>query len=110
MLFCDRDRSLGLSCDGCYHHANKPFRDCLLKKNLQELENNHKFRETLLKELSLTNIWNNNMTKFIGVCVRRLDKHAPIKKRYSRGNHLHFMNKELFKAIMHRLKVRNNFM
>ena len=39
-----------------------------------------------------------------------LEKHAPLKKKYIRGNHLLFMNKELSKAIMHRSKLRNNFL
>ena len=42
--------------------------------------------------------------------MRTLDKHAPLKKKYIRGNHLPFMNKELPKAIIHRSKLRNNFL
>ena len=42
--------------------------------------------------------------------MRNLEKHAPLKKKYIRGNHLRFMNKELFKAVMHRSKLRNNFL
>ena len=71
---------------------------------------NHKFRETLVKELSLTTTWNNDISNFIDVCVRSLDKHAPPKKKYTHGNHLPFMNKEFSKAIMHRLKLCNNFL
>ena len=52
---------------------------------------NHKFRETLLKELSLTNTWNNDIRNFMDVCVRSLDKHAPLNKKYAQGNHLPFM-------------------
>ena len=32
--------------------------------------------------------------------MRTLDEHAPLKKKYIRGNHLPFMNKELSKAII----------
>ena len=56
---------------------------------------NHKFRETLVKELSLTNTWNNDISNFIDICMRSLEKHAPLKKKYIRGNHFPFMNKEL---------------
>ena len=42
--------------------------------------------------------------------MRTLDKHAPLKKKYIRGNHRPFMNKELPKATMHRSKLRNNFL
>ena len=54
----------------------------------------------MLKELSLTNTWNNNVSNFIDICMRTLDEHAPLKKKYIRGNHLPFMNKELSKAII----------
>ena len=39
-----------------------------------------------------------------------LEKHPLLKKKYIRGNHLLFMNKELSKAIMHRSKLRNSFL
>ena len=38
-----------------------------------------------------------------------LDKHAPLKTKYIRGNNAAFMNKELGKAIMKRSKLKNNF-
>ena len=34
---------------------------------------------------------------FIKVCINTLNNHAPRKKKYTRGNHLPFMNKELSK-------------
>ena len=43
-------------------------------------------------------------------CSRILDQHAPQKKRYLRGNQSPFMNETLSKAIMHRFKLRNNFL
>ena len=49
---------------------------------------NQKFRETLVKELSLANTWNNDIRNFIDVCVRSLDTHAPLQKKYTRGNHI----------------------
>ena len=71
---------------------------------------NHKFRETLLKELSLTNTWNNSISNFIDISMRSLEKHAPLIKKYICGNHLRFMDKKSPKAIMHRSKLCNNFL
>ena len=47
---------------------------------------------------------------FIDICMRSLEKHAPLIKKYIRGNQLLLMNKELSKAIIHRSKLRNNFL
>ena len=71
---------------------------------------NHKFWETLGKELSLTNTWNNDISNFIDICMRSLDKHVTLKKKYICGNHLPFINTELSKAIMHGSKLRNHFL
>ena len=38
------------------------------------------------------------------------EKHASLKKKYIRRNHVPFINKEFPKAIMHRSKFRNNFL
>ena len=38
------------------------------------------------------------------------EKHASLKKKYIRGNHVPFINKEFPEAIMHRSKFRNNFL
>ena len=38
-----------------------------------------------------------------------LERHAPLKSKYVRGNNARFMNKELRKAIMIRSKLKNNF-
>ena len=39
---------------------------------------NLNFRETLVKELSLTNAWNNDISNFIDICMRSLEKHATL--------------------------------
>ena len=36
------------------------------------------FRETLVKELSLTNAWNNDISNFIDICMRSLEKHVTL--------------------------------
>ena len=65
---------------------------------------NHKFRETF------RNTCNNDISSSIDICIRSLDRIAPLKNKYICGNHLSFMNKELSKAIMHRSNLRNNFL
>ena len=47
--------------------------------------------------------------KFITFCLDTLNNHTPSKKMYIRGNHLPFMNKEVSKEIMPRIRLRNNF-
>ena len=39
---------------------------------------NLNFRETLVKELSLTNAWNNDISNFIDICMRSLEKHVTL--------------------------------
>ena len=46
---------------------------------------------------------------FLISCNKILDQYEPRKKKYVRGNHSPFMNKNLSKAIMLRTKLRNIF-
>ena len=39
-----------------------------------------------------------------------LDQYAPCKQKYTRGNHLPFMNKTISKEIMKRTRFRNQFL
>ena len=39
-----------------------------------------------------------------------LDRYAPCKQKYTRGNHLPFMNKTISKEIMKRTRFRNQFL
>ena len=39
-----------------------------------------------------------------------LNHHAPLREKQIRGNHVPFMNKELCKAIMEKLKTRNKYL
>ena len=43
-------------------------------------------------------------------CIDTLSNDALSKKKYIRDNYLQFMNKELSKEIMHRTRLRNNFL
>ena len=51
-----------------------------------------------------------NVEKFIKVCINTLNNHAPSKKKYTRANHLPFMNKELSKAVMKRTRLTNVYL
>ena len=48
--------------------------------------------------------------RFCEISLDSLDKHAPRKKKYVRGNQMPFFNKELSKATMTRTKLRNIFL
>ena len=67
----------------------------------------------LLLKIFPQNLGNNcdqDVDDFLISCNKILDKYAPRKKRYVRGNHSPFMNKNLSKAIMLRKKLRNIFL
>ena len=46
---------------------------------------------------------------FENVCIRVLNRHAPLKNKYIRANNSPFMNKTLSKAVMTRSRLRNKF-
>ena len=72
---------------------------------------NDRFMNSLQSAL---NNQNSNYVKnpdlFFNICHRVLDKHAPRKKKYIRGNNKPFMTKALSKAIMQRTRLRNKFL
>ena len=47
---------------------------------------------------------------FASSCNKVLDNHAPLKRKYVRGDHSPFMNKPLSKAIMVTTRLRNIFL
>ena len=67
------------------------------------------FRVSLINELSKLNTEAIDLNKFVTLCIDTLNNHALSQKRYIRGNHLQFLNKELSKEIMHRTRLRSNF-
>ena len=48
--------------------------------------------------------------RFYDKTIKFLNKHAPIRKKYKRGNQMPFVTKDLSKAIMKRSKLRNNYL
>ena len=66
------------------------------------------FQACLFNDLSKEDVW--NLEKLTKVCINTLNNHAPSKKKYTRDNHLPFMNKELSKAILNRKRLRNVYL
>ena len=61
---------------------------------------NNNFSEHLLSALVMENLDTNNcLEKFFVVCVKTLNRLAPYKKRYLRGNNMPFMDKSLSRAL-----------
>ena len=72
--------------------------------------NNESFREDLIQIEANGNSCDESFKNFISSCNVILNKYAPQKKKYVRGNQSPFMNKTLSKAIMQRSKLRNLFL
>ena len=72
---------------------------------------NDSFRQNLLSTLVMENInLSNGLQKFIGICIKTLDKFAPGKKKYSRGNNMPFMSKSVCRAHMERTRLRKCYL
>ena len=67
------------------------------------------FRHDLSSALSNLLNEDTNYDDFKKVYIDMLDLHAPMKKKFVRGNNAPFMNKTLSKAFMHRSKLKNKF-
>ena len=52
---------------------------------------------------------NNTYAEFEDIFLSVLEKHAPIKKKIIRGNHVPYMNKTLRKAMMRRTQLQNKY-
>ena len=53
---------------------------------------------------------NKKISIFHNVCIKVLEKYAPVKQKYIRANQANFMNSKLNHAIMLRSKLRNKFL
>ena len=73
---------------------------------------NEYYNKILFNELTRENFLNNDrgFEKFCDMSIKLLNKHAPIKKKYKRGNQMHFVTKDLSKVIMKRSKLKNNYL
>ena len=63
------------------------------------------FRDDVISGL----IQNESLDKKLRKITKVVDKHAPKKKKYIRGNQLPYMNKALNKAIMTRTRLKNKY-
>ena len=63
----------------------------------QKYFENSRFKTDLLSELGKTNTKEkeNELNNLLNACKRILNIHVPHKTKYSRGNHMPFMNKAL---------------
>ena len=71
---------------------------------------NESFREELIQIEVNRNNCDKSFKNFTFSRNAILNKHAPQKKKYVRGNQSPFMNKTLSKVIMQRSKLRNLFL
>ena len=70
------------------------------KNSLNDVLNEHESQEHLL----------NDPDCFYKVCAEVLNRYAPQKKKYVRGNNKPFMNKTFSQTILQRTKLRNKFL
>ena len=68
------------------------------------------FRSELLEELYNTKEGTVDCNVFVEICTNVLNRHAPLKGKYTRANNSPFMNKKLSKAVMNRSRLRNKFL
>ena len=66
------------------------------------------FKSDLQECLNLNS--NDHYSDFESVFIETLNKHAPIKKKTIRANHVPYMNKTLRKAIMKRSELQTKYM
>ena len=70
---------------------------------------NELFREELLKKIE-DNPEDMSLDKLQQTFIYVLDKHAPMKHKYTRANQAPFMNKFLQKAVMNRSRLKNKYL
>ena len=90
----------------------KKFQPKIINYRSYKTFSNEAYRETLINNLSKENFIINDkgFKRFCEISLDSLEKHAPSKKKYARGNQMPFFNKELSKAIITRTKLRNIFL
>ena len=69
-------------------------------------------RKCLFNKLKRETFVNNDrrFEKFCEMSIKVLNKHAPTKKKYQRGNQIPFVTKDISKAIMKKSELRNNYL
>ena len=70
---------------------------------------NKSYWNELVAEFSKQHFEEKSLEKFVEVCNKVLDKHAPRKLKFVPGNHSPFMKQELSKTIISRTRLWNKF-
>ena len=79
-------------------------------RNFKRLDEQKFFADVKNADFSFeTDDPNENYSAFKNTFSLIVEKHAPLKKKIVRGNHAHFITKDLRKAIYTRSKLRNKF-
>ena len=96
----------------CYEKNFKKIKPRIINNRWHNNFSNEYYRKCLFNELKRETFFNNDWgcQKFCDTSIKLLHKHAPIKMKYKRGNHEPFITKDISKAIMKRLKLRNNYL
>ena len=83
-------------------------------KLISYLNYKHFDRNNLEKEikntLTIEKVSPKDFLPFKNIVFETLNLHAPLETKYLRANHSSFISKDLSKAIMHRSKLRNQFL
>ena len=81
------------------YRSNKHFSNDTFRKDVTDKLSNEKFV-----------INDDGLKRFCELSDNALNKHAPCKKKYARGNQMPFFTKELSKEIMTRSRLCNKYL
>ena len=79
-------------------------------KKRYQVNDNQVFQRELNSELLKIDLNNADLSEFTEIFQSILDKHAPKKQKFIRANNPSFVTKNLRKAIMKSLKLRNKYL
>ena len=69
--------------------------------------NGNVFKDDLRNALAISDV--SNYESFENIFLTNFDRHAPVKKKLVRANHVPYMTKTLRKAIMRRSQLQNKY-
>ena len=78
-------------------------------RNYKRFDRNN-FEKEIKDTLIIQKISPKDFSAFKNIVIKVLNLHAPLKPKHLRANHSSFISKDLRKAIMHRTKLRNQFL
>ena len=90
----------------------KKFQPRIINYRSYKHFSNDTFRKDLIDKLSNEELVINDdgLKRFCELSINILNKHAPRKKKYARGNQMPFFTKQLSKEIMTRSRFRNKYL